>query len=372
MKKFGLLLLLVSFSVQAQIVARVIEVNGNAFAFSGNKAKSLQYGSKIWDLSEVMVEDGSTLSLVAPEGYVIYVNGGSLLKFFKGNVELKNGYIWVENNSTDVIGSVSTSNSIANFSQGQFIYSFDNNSGKTQLLVLTGNVKFANALEPNLKINVPAGNFSLIDKSYEAGLPRGATKVGLTSYKKIKGVFANFDKLQEKNMDEMFEGKKTSARSIASVNDQFSGGSSVVTSSSKSRHQGKLVRVKTYESGRVPASVSAMDYYTEMKNEQAKLRKPLKTGKQATIHYYGVDFPKIVIEQKPKKAAKMTRPEHKMTGQRKPASVSGTNNLIKDLKKTEFEKSLDTESQKIKRHSNEVNSLIDELNSYRQDYQKNY
>lgn len=378
MKLLVLTLMLFSFGAQANIVARVIDVQGNAFSFSGKQSKSLKYGSKIWDLSEVMVEDGSTLSLSSTDGYVIHVNGGSLVKFFKGNVELKNGYVWV-NNPNKVPATVSSANSMADFTEGQFIFSYDNISGKSQLLVLTGDVKFANTLEPNLKINVPAGHFSLVDKEYEKGLPRAATFVGKQSYKQMKHVFANFTKLKESVLDDMLESKPPSkaSRNIASVDDQFG----KVAPKQIRRHstqKGKVIFVRTFSTRkRTPASASPMKYYMDVKNREAKKKMPAQTGKFAPVNYWGKTW------QAPLKTemAKTNKLKINTSGvQRVPASVKpirkpaslNKSNLINELKRSEFEKSYDKEAPKIKRHSNEVNQLIDELKSFNQDYQKKY
>ena len=91
--------LLFSMSSYSKIVARVIHVSGSAFSFYEKKADGLKYGSKIKDLSEVMVEDGAALSVVNPNGDVFHINGGSLVKFYEGIVELKKGHIWVKSKS---------------------------------------------------------------------------------------------------------------------------------------------------------------------------------------------------------------------------------------------------------------------------------
>ena len=44
-------------------------------------------------------------------------------------------------------------------------------------------------IEPNIIVDVPAGHFSFVKHQYEKGLPRRATRVGLTSYKSIKNIF---------------------------------------------------------------------------------------------------------------------------------------------------------------------------------------
>lgn len=350
---------LLSLSASAQIVGRVIDVQGNAFSFFNKKAETLKYGSKVYDLTEVMVEDGAALSVVNPDGHVFHINGGSLVKFYKGIVELKNGNVWVQSSNSKK-GLVNSPNSIGQYGQGQFIYSFDNISGKTQLLVLTGDVKFSNALEPTLHTNIPAGYFTLVDQKYENGLPRTPTKVGLNSYKKMKQVFIGFKDLQDNKLENAIWGKHTprvTSRGIASV-----------TSNKTSRRPGKLIRITTYGISRVPASVTPMSYYTNLKKQNAWKNKPLKTDRVAPIRYFGAKWHKPMAAPMEKMANTITVKEH--TG-RVPASIQKSN-MINDLKKSNFENSLNSESTKIKRHSNEVNNLIDELKTYKQDYKKNY
>lgn len=364
MKLLIIAILSISFTAQATIVARVISVEGNAFSFSGNQSKTLAYGSRIMDLSEIMVEDGSTLSVSSVDGYIIHINGGSLVKFFKKNIELKNGHIWI-NNTNNIVGTVSSANSVAGFKQGQFIYSFDNISGRTQLLVLTGNVKLANALEPALQINIPSGHFSLIDKEYERGLPRGATKVGLKSYKQMKNVFANFKNLEDSKLDEMLITKTKVKRAIASVAAKYS--------SVHNHKRGKLITVRTFKSSRTPASTGPMNYYLGIKKSEAKRNKPQKTGNEAIINYYGRTWNKSSRVTRPSKAVRKPASVKPISIKRErvPASVSKSN-LINDLRRSGFEKSLDREAPKVQRHTNEVNHLIDELNSFKQDYNKKY
>ena len=377
MKIIFIILLTLSFNLHAKTIARVIDVKGNSFSFvNGKNAKTLGYGSQLSDLSEVMVEDGATLSVLLTAGEIVHINGGSLVKFFQGNLELKNGHLWVIS-SNNSLGSVSTSNSIAQYDSGQFIYSYDNISGKTQLLVLSGNVKLSNALEPNVAVDVAAGQFSLIDNSYESGLPRGATKVGLQSYKLIKSLFSNFDSLQKSKIGEMIISespkKKMAKREIASVNDQFSSSNSS-TSPSRSMKKGRVISLKTVTSSRSPASTGAMDYYKEIKKEEDKLKRPQKTGTDAPIRYFGFKPSPVVPETVSQKSMMSRIPAsvpQAVAPVRVPASIDAKS-LINDLKKTDFENSFDVESKKIKRHSNEVNHLIDELGTYKKDFNKNY
>lgn len=373
--KLGLLVLLISFTqiTHAKIVARVLDVKGNAFSFYGKKAVTLKYGSKLTDLSEVMVEDGSTLSLVNSKGHIFHVNGGSLVKLFDGIMELKNGHVWVQSNNKQG-GLINTSNSVGVFDEGEFIYSFDNISGKTQLLVLTGEVKFSNAIEPELRTNIASGYFSLIDPKYENGIPRGATKVGLQSYKEMKSVFAHFDKLQNTNFEHLLWGEKKESSSMGR-------GIASVPQSSTSSKKGRLITIKTYKSsGRIPASVgdSPLQYYNDLKKKDAWKYKPVQNSKTAPVNYFGYTPSKrhtVSVKPNRVKAGKVVvipaKKQTKKYSDRAPASIKKLN-LINDLKKSGFESSLEIESGKIKRNPEEVNHLIDELKSYSKDYQKEY
>lgn len=374
MKKFIVIAVLVfSQLTLAQVIGRVIEVEGNAFLFQGKNPITLQYGSEISDISDVMVEDGAKLSIVTGQNKVLHVSGGTLIKLYKGIIELKNGFVWVESSSAEK-GIINTSNSIAHFGEGQFIYSFDNISGKSQILVLEGDVRFSNSLEPELFTKVGPGYFSLIDQKYQNGLPRTPTKVGLNSYKKTKEVFVGFKHLQKTKFESSIWGERKanqddkSSRSIASIAGE---------SSSSSKKRGRIIFVKSYQKGtRTPASVDGpMKYYMNIEKKSAARRKPEKTNKVAPIRYFGLvptsmkgQETKITISES---ADKMKKSQN-TTSTRMPASVDSKAMLVKDIQKSSFEKSLEQEVPKNRRNNNEVNHLIDELKTYDQDYKKNY
>lgn len=329
--------LLLSFSAFATPVARVIEVSGNAFVFTeGFAAKTLKYGDKIQDISEIMVEDESLLSLVTDRGHIIYLTGGSLIKFANSVTELKNGQVWVKAEGNLSQGMFFTGNSIVNYNEGEFIYSFDNNSGKSQLLVLTGETKFSNKVEPSLKIDVSSGHFSFVEQKFEKSLPRTPTKVGLESFKTFRNLFVGFKTMESTELDQMWGVAPKQERAIASVNDQFA----------RNKTRGRIIKVKTVGQARVPASNGPAEYYKNLKTQKVK---KVITTKNAPVAYYG--FSK-------------TSPEVRV-----PASVE---KVVVPKYKNGFEKSLEKSLDSNPRHSSEVNSLIDELKSYKQDYKKQY
>ena len=352
MKVFIIGFLLLSLNAFASPVARVIEVSGNAFVFTeGSSAKSLKYGDKIEDVSEIMVEDGSLLSVVTDRGSIVYLTGGTLLKLANSVTELKNGQIWIKTEGDLSQGLTFTGNSIVNYTEGEFIYSFDNSNGKTQLLVLTGDAEFSNKVEPDLKIKVPAGHFSFIEQKFEKSLPRAPTKVGLDSFKGFRKLFAGFKTMEGSTHENMWGAPATQKRAIASVKDQFA--RTVKTPSKKNNVvPGKIIMIRSSNSKRVPASASPAEYYNEFK--KANHKKVSKTKRaSAPVSYFGFDKTSAV--------------------KRIPASVKKPN-IVRELAgpKNVFEKSFDKNSQKNPRHNSEVNSLIDELKSYEQDYKKQY
>lgn len=358
MKIFITSLLLFSVNAIASPVARVIEVTGNAFVFTeGNSPKTLKYGSKIADMSEVMVEDGSLLSIVTDRGHIIYLTGGSLLKFANSVTELKNGQVWVKAEGDLSQGLAFTGNSIVNFTEGEFIYSFDNVNGKTQLLVLTGDAQFSNKIEPELKIKVPAGHFSFVEQKFEKSLPRTPTKVGLDSYKSFKKLFVGFKTIDGSSHDQLWGVPVSQKRAVASVNDQFT--RTVKTPKQKIVVPGKITIIRSASRKRMPASAGPADYYnTFQKTNRTKSVK--RVFKTVPVKYFG-------FSQKPKVSSSSRDRE------RVPASVRKMN-FIKELSspKNNFEKSLDQKIRKNPRHKSEVNSLIEDLKSYKQDYKKQY
>lgn len=372
--KVLLLILLFSFSLSsfAKTVARVVEVKGNAFVFYGKKdSRKLFYADKIEEMSEIMVDDSSSVSIKDEYGRIYHLAGGTYIKVFNNLVELKNGNVWVSSDKKTNFGVINTVNAIAKYTVGQFIYSFDNVSGKTQVLVMTGKVNYSNIVESNLSVEVPAGHFSFVDQSLANGLPRGATRIGLSSYKKVKHLFNGIESLEKTSFDKAFINEVPAPkRSIASV----------PSSDSSTGKKGKLIYVGDDSPSRVVASVtkevSAYDYY-----KQAKKKYNIgKVKKVAPVRLYGFPFaaaaPKKVVQKQQivvkKQVSPVIKKAPKKSVKRVPASVE-TKSLISEINSSgAFESSLQKATKSNTRHPEEVNKLINELKSYEQTYQDDY
>ncbi len=376
MKHLVLLLFILGASfVHAKTVARVLEVEGNAFNFmSSKKAKQLIYGSKIEEASVVMVEDGAVVSLKDEEGRVYHLGGGSQVKLFSKLIEVQKGYLWVSS-KLNSIGTISSANAVVKYTQGQFIFNFDNYRSKSQVMALTGNVQLSNSVEPELLVEIPAGHFSFVDNKIDEGMPRGATRVGLSSYKAFKSVFDNNQMIQHKSFDRAFGDEEAPKRAIASVE--------------PTPKRGKIIYFDE-GSSRVPASTKpdAMSYYKSVKPS----KKVVKKVKKVKMRFFGFDDTpsrqvasvptpashikdsilkerqrlqnEIMQLEKKKIAAKY---KAQIEERRQPSSVTPYAD-----KATAFEKSLKKSEQLNKRHSDERNSLIDELESYNRAYEKQY
>ena len=243
-------------------------------------------------------------------------------------------------------------------------------------------------------MEVPAGHFSFVDNKVSGGMPRGATRVGLTSYTSMKSIFLENERIKMKSFDKAFSVDQVlqSRRSIASVPNSIDKQNIF---DDKERRRGKIIFFgKSDKMKRFPASVSGpMKYYESMKNKGKKTE-------NVRVRFFEVDtfsqVPTSSISQERKvqvAKAKMLLEKERLELQRiREASVARdiirakkSAALLRKLKQrspssadpyskkhSEFEKSLRDSEMNNKRHTDERNSLIDELESYSKTYKKRY
>lgn len=374
MKYFLSFILLLSYKmVLAQTVsgtiARVSGIEGNSFVFYGPKnTATLKYGDKVYNYAEIMVEDEGFITLYDDHGHTYHLAGGTHIKFNENKLEVKNGKVWVKSVNSQHPFVMNSVNSSADYKQGQFVFSFSNVDGKTQLLVLEGKVSFSNILEPNLGTEVDAGYFSLIDNDYNQGLPRTATRVGLNSYKQTKQAFYGIEEIENSDFESMLGEAKRSVASVGSPVD-----------SPMPNTSGKLYFISSAGNtslARLPASVGKggkghigpADYYKQKLKAQKQMRRSANANKDniLQIRFFGWPDNKLSAGTTVNTVTDAARLE----GARTPASIK-TEHIVKDLNNA-FEKSLKQKIKIDKRHPEEVNQLIDELKSYDQNFSKNY
>jgi hypothetical protein len=199
--------------VLAKPVAQVTEVGGQVFVISPDgKTKSLKVNDHIEEKSELLVDEGATITLNDYYNATYHMIGGSHVKIFDKSVQLKRGKTWIQSQNSRHPLILTTANGQVNYWKGEFITTFDLASSRTQVLVVNGEVEVSNVLDANLKYVVAAGTFSLIDPEVDDGSPRTPVKVGLNS---LNSALAEFKKLPAKIKDTTPVAEP--ARAIASV-----------------------------------------------------------------------------------------------------------------------------------------------------------
>lgn len=345
-------------------IGSVKSISGDAFLTFENKTLLLKQGDQIPLGGEVITEEGSQLSLMDFHDRVFHLSGGAHFKMGRNTSELKSGYLWVQSFQEFKDHFIKTANSKLSFRDGEAVLSYDTISGRTQAMVINGNFDLSNLMEDYMKLALSSGQFSFIDMNYENGSPRRPTQIGFTSYKKVTSLFSGV-----KPFTEQFQQKKEVARAIASVEE-----SAPKTSESKVMFiRSKIDKIDPIEGGpfaiekeiseriaeRRPASV-----VTEVRKAPA-----IKNNSNMKVRIIGmpsaskVEAPaaRAPASQKPAAPSSLIRQLN-----RKPASVQRVNTFNK------FEESVKGQYDKKTRHPKEVNSLIDELKNFKQDYQQNY
>jgi hypothetical protein len=335
--KSSLLLSLTFFAAAAwsKPVAQVIEVKGQVFVITAEgKTKSLKVNDHVEEKSEVMVGEDGDITLNDYYDATYHMTQGSHLKFFNKSVQLKRGKTWVQSLNARHPLVLTTANGHVDFWKGEFITTFDQNSSKTQILVVNGEVEVSNVLDKNVKQTVAAGTFTMLDPESENGLPRSPTRVGLAS---LNSALAEFKGLPEKMREET-----PAARSIASVAE--------VTTPAVAKKGEIVFMTNGKETNRIPASVNggAHSYF----KKKVSYKKASLTP--APIRIFGMN-------QQPTAAA----------APRRPASVSPMKSLVVPTKvgaelniDSEFSQTLRLEQGSQPKHSKELESLINDLKSY--------
>lgn len=367
----SLLSLLVSFSaVAATEKGLVVNLMGKAFVTRNIDGKStmieLREGDALFEFDEIFTEVGSQLSFRDNYDHDFHLSGSGYLIVMNRALELKGGYLWVRSYSKrNEDFMVSTVNAHARYDSSDFIISFDQASGKTQVMALKEDVEFANSIHSYLKLSVDAGKFSFISENYENGAPRNPTPIGEATYRKVLTLFDGVDKEFEKRGKRQIV-KKEMKVSSPSVKEQVD--SKRTPASEMATEPGTMIYVKS------PKNTMYKDLLIEKlkKEVQSKSKKvskhkvfkpDYKTKSGVTVRIFSATSEKSSTRA-PASVKEMSKKKMMMRG---PASVSPV-----QIKGDLFEKSLVEEYKKQMRHSKEINSLIKELKNYDQDYKESY
>lgn len=321
----SILVLGLPLSVWAKPVAIVTELSGTVIKVSKEgRTSSLKMNEHLEEMTELLLEEGSSVKITDYYDTSYHLAGGSQLKIFDKTVQLKKGKTWVQSTNTRHPLALTTANGVVAFNKSEFIASYDQSTSRSQVLVMNGTVDVANILNKNLKYTVDAGNFTMIDPDKESGLPRIPTRVGETS---LNSAIAEFKSIPT----DVKETKVT--RSIASVQEI-----------PQQKKKGEILFISSV-SKRAPASVAP----------KAQVKKIIPVS-PVPIRFYGFAY---------------AEPEE-VAIERTPASVSGLNALIEAKaqepimkKNTEFDGTLKTHRDEPSKYSKELQHLINDLKNFR-------
>lgn len=369
-------------SVQAMADATrglVTDVRGNVFVVRGEKTYPLRVGSQLQDFDEVMTETNALIGFSDYYGHNFFMSGSGHIKVYNRMIELKSGYLWLKNKKDQFDYSAQTANSILNYSEGEGILSFDPYAGKTQFLNIHGNFEFGNILQKEITTPVREGYFTYIDNELANGVPRRPTPIGYDSYKKIVGLFQGLNPAEAKDRSRFVRKQsaqtpqRTKQRSIASVpvvQEPEKMGTIKILENNSVPEAKQRSTVNNYLTSKMKKLKTEVDNRpwrpTYKKKSGVKIRvfgsRPARKRKKATKS----------MDYEPTRVNKNANSYRPSASTRAPASVNKTGFSAKKEQADPFEKSLMNGYKKQMRHSKEVNSLINDLKNYRQDYQISY
>lgn len=327
---FTLTLSSVSF---AKVVAKVTEVKGNVFAIlPEGKTVKVTPNFHLDENSEILVSEDGLVTFYDYYDTTYHLNGSSHIKMLDKSAHLKSGKVWIQSTHTNTPLSLITANAHVDYWKSEFITSFDQNSGKSQVMVVGGDLDVSNILEKNIKYSLTAGAFTVIDPDHNEGQPRQPTTIGPDSLNKALAEFKAIPK------DILNNSTPSMKRSIASVDEKVS------------PKKGEIIFI---HSSRAPASVESKDKKSGIAFSyfKKKVAGPSVTG-PVKVRVIGVSdtVPSIVVAPSPVKVETA----------RVPASAQPAV-MIHDV---DFNQSLESAKGKQPKYPSEVQKLIEDLKSF--------
>ncbi len=357
----ALCLLGLSFSSHAASLGLVRNIKGNSFVTSKTEALKLaKTGDSIEDFSEVITEEGSSVTIALTHDQVLHLSGSTQVRFFNKMLELKRGYVWLQSTKSGGIDNIQTANADFRFSKGEGVYSFDPGKGKSQVLVISGEQTIANINRVENYTALRDGEFSFVSLDYEDGSPRAPTRIGGSSFSKVIALFNGVEPLGPHTYQAPETASRASGRSIASVMDE----------GAAPTPKGKIIYIE--DNSREQERVKELELLNYHQKQLVKIATP-KPVKKWKPSYDKSSNVKVKIFGAKSEATSSGRAPASIaptsSTNRSPASLGRMAPSIED---DAFKKSLVDEYKKQMRHSKEVNSLIKELESVDQDFSESY
>ena len=179
----------VKMTKKTEAVGLALVVQGEAFVVSENHTKTLETSDYIYDFSEIVTGENSQVTFKDNFDHKYHLAPGSHITLLNRIIELKSGYLWVKSEGEEKGFSVQTANAKVGYNKGEAIVTFDALAGKTQLLVIRGEMEFSNILLEENKVVVTDASFSFLTGDLENSVPRAATGIGQASFSKVVSLF---------------------------------------------------------------------------------------------------------------------------------------------------------------------------------------
>ena len=375
----------------------VDKVHGKAFVQKGDEIIELKQFMEIPDGVDIFTEVGASLSYRDQFDHAFHLSGAARARLDAHMVELKSGYLLIQSRSFQLPHKVMTANSQTIFKDGEYVISFDPFVGKTQTLVIRGEAKLANILRPKLGVQIQNAQFSFIKNDFEDGTPRVSTQIGYSSYEKIMALFNGvrfFDKSEFERMKSIayqrHQDNQKRRRSLASDIDKkpvvFIQDDQIVevtpkkeTKKSHSEDYLKQMQKKQLADRRTlqekKARKMAPRVFKKPKKSNVKMRifgglpkgvSAPRMPRKRKVETVMKNRPRVVKKKNSKKMAQ------EIKNMRVPANTKANSGAWSNGSSNLFEKSLNRQENGQKRHSDSKLKLIEELQNYSQDYEKDF
>ncbi len=365
----------------------VSTTSGTVFVIKNGNTKMVQNGTKLWQGDELITEEMGSVTFIDYYDRQYHMSGSAHIELEQNEFKLNRGYVWVQSYQQEHTLVMRTANGLGQFNYGEGIFSFDNVAGKTQLLSVTGKFTISNILDPQFSIPVQTGQFSFVDSKLNDGRPRDATQIGYKSYEKLVGLFPNVKTESQYMADQKRAIAKKTARRVIPNRSPASAPSSgkfQVKASPKPvvKNTDGLSRdlINLYNNGNSVTSMTPIKKKTRVRVFRGSNVKTRVFGKKhidSTPSVVTNKIPRPVVKKTSYNKSDVMKVVHEVDTEVENRKMSWTNSTASkenyvSRKPAAFESSLKTHYKKQKRHPEEVNKLIDELQNYKDDYQKKY
>ena len=372
----------------------VKDVSGTVFLSVGERTVPAKVGTKIFDSTEVMTTSGAQVSVMDRYDHIVNLSGSAHMAVQGKKIELIKGYLWIQSTrKRNDKFKIQTANASVSYGQGEGVISFDEATGKTQLLSIRGVFRLRHAMDQHKFEYVREGEFSFINDSYREGRPRSPTAVGYDSYQKVTNLFSGVEPIKKTfSFPQMRGAGKKAAKSNVNSgeNPQMqtskSPSRSVASEAKSDAKEGSIHYVET-QSMKKSSKGKLKQYYQkqlaalekEEKDKKQASRKSKKKGfrpsyqhkSDVTVRVFGASKESTGRMPSSEKNRKKEKKSKSKKSGRAPASLQEVNPQV-NIEQDAFEKGLNEQLKKQMRHDQEVNALIKELKNYDQDYQTSY